>query len=128
MPFILSREFDLPHKPPRWLKQPAVMAVPASTPQSLERLGCFKDILRPFTVVMVPFPKKEVNLLWKGYFIITYMRKLNDLHGRPMVYIASGAAFYIYDKASTSSKQVIGMAFSQYDGGRNRSPSIPRGK
>ena len=61
--FILSREFGLPHQPPRWLKQPAVMAVPVTTPQALERLGCFKDVLRPFTVVMVPFPQKEVNIL-----------------------------------------------------------------
>jgi len=106
--FILSREFGLPLQPPRWLKQPAVMAVPASTPQSLERLGCFKDVLRPFTVVMVPFPKKEANLLWKGYFIIPYMRKLNDLHGRPMVNVASGATFYIYDKVSTTSSKSLG--------------------
>ena|SRR5215469_4545438 len=31
--FILSRELGLPYQPPRWLKQPAVMAVPISTPQ-----------------------------------------------------------------------------------------------
>jgi hypothetical protein len=57
---------------------------------------------------MVPFPKIEVNLLWKGYFIISYVRKLNDLHGRPMVNIASGATFYIYDKASTTSSKSLG--------------------
>ena len=33
--FILSRELGLPHKPPAWLKQPAVMAVPITTPQVL---------------------------------------------------------------------------------------------
>jgi hypothetical protein len=106
------------------------MAVPASTPQSLERLGCFKDVLRPFTVVMVPFPKKEVNLLWKGYFIIPYMSKLNDLHGRPMVNITSGATFYVYDKASTTSSKSSGwLSLSTiHDRGRNRSPSVPRGK
>jgi len=103
--FILSRELGLPHEPPRWLKQPAVMAVPISTPQVLARLGCFKDSLRPFTTVTVPFPKKEVSQLWTGYFIMPYTEKLNDLHGRPMVNVVSGATFYIYDKKSlTSSK------------------------
>jgi hypothetical protein len=61
--FILSRELALPHKRPSWLKQPAVMAVPITTPQVLARLGVFKDDLRPFTVMTVPFPKKEVTLL-----------------------------------------------------------------
>jgi hypothetical protein len=106
--FILSREFGLPHQPPRWLKQPAVMAVPVTTPQALERLGCFKHVLRPFTVVMVPFPEKEANVLWTGVFIIPYMRKLNDLHGRPMVNINSGATFYIYDKESSTLKKSVG--------------------
>ncbi len=32
---ILSRELGLPHKPPTWLKQPAVMTVPITTPQVL---------------------------------------------------------------------------------------------
>jgi hypothetical protein len=45
--FILSRELGLPHQRPRWLNQPAVMALPVTTPQILERLGCFKDVLRP---------------------------------------------------------------------------------
>jgi hypothetical protein len=66
--FILSQELGLPHVPPRWLKQPAAMAVPITTPQVLARLGCFKDELRPFTVVTVPFPKKEIGQLWTGYF------------------------------------------------------------
>ncbi len=44
--FIVSRELGLLHKPPRWLKQPAAMAVPLTTPQVLERLGHFKDELR----------------------------------------------------------------------------------
>ena len=57
--FILSRELGFPHKPPAWLKQPAVKAVPITTPQILARLGVFKDDLRPFTVMTVPFPKRE---------------------------------------------------------------------
>jgi hypothetical protein len=106
--FILSRELGLPYKSPRWLKQPAVMAVPITTPQVLERLGCFKDILRPFTVVTVPFPKKEVNLLWTGYFIMPYTEKLFDLHGRPMVNVVSRGTFYIYDKSSSTSSKSPG--------------------
>jgi hypothetical protein len=47
--FILSRELALPHKHPSWLKQPAVMTVPITTPQVLARLGVFKDDFRPFT-------------------------------------------------------------------------------
>jgi hypothetical protein len=102
---ILSRELGLPHSPPSWLKQPAVMAVPMTTPQVLQRIGCFKDELRPFTVVNVPFPKKETGMLWMGYFIMPYAEKLDDLHGRPMVNIISGATFYICDKyRSTLSK------------------------
>jgi len=103
--FILSQELGLPHEPPFWLKQPAVMTVPITTPQVLDRLGRFKNELRPFTVVSVPFPKKETNQLWTSYFIMPYTEKLNDLHGRPMVNIVSGATFYIHDKKlSTSSK------------------------
>lgn len=56
---MLSRELGLPHRPPAWLKQPAVMTVPITTSQVLSRLGSFKDVLRPFTVVTVPFPKRE---------------------------------------------------------------------
>jgi hypothetical protein len=100
--FILSRELGLLHVPPRWLKQPAAMAVPITTPQVLERLGCFKDELRPFTVVTVPFPKKEVGQLWKGYFIMPYTEKFDDLHGRPMLNVVSGATFYIHDKNSST--------------------------
>src|SRR5438876_2257293 len=106
--FMLSRELDLPHKPPAWLKQPAAMAVPISTPQVLERLGCFKDVLRPFTVVTVPFPNKEINQLWTGYFIMPYTEKLDDLHGRPMVNVVSGGTFYIYDKSSSTSRKSSG--------------------
>jgi hypothetical protein len=81
---ILSRELGLPHKRPSWLKQPAVMTVPITTPQVLARLGVFKDDLRPFTVVTVPFPKRETvtDPLWNGYFIMRHTEKLNDLHGR----------------------------------------------
>ena len=64
--------------------------------QALERLFCFKDVLRPFTIVMVPFPRKELDLLWNGFFIIPYWTKLNDLHGRPMVNFASGARPFIF--------------------------------
>jgi hypothetical protein len=101
--FILSRELGLPHRPPAWLKQPAVMAVPITTPQVLSRLGSFKDDLRPFTVVTVPFPKRESarDPLWTGYFIIPHTEKLNDLHGRTMVNIVSGESFHIYDKHSS---------------------------
>jgi len=105
---ILSRELGLPHVPPPWLKQPAVMAVPITTPQVLERLGCFKDDLRPFTVVTVPFPKKEADLLWTGYFIMLYTQKLDNLYGRPMVNIVSGRTFYIYDKSSSTSSKPSG--------------------
>jgi hypothetical protein len=100
--FILSRELRLPHTPPRWLKQPAVMTVPITTPQILERLGRFKDELRPFTVVTVPFPKKEIGSLWTGYFIMPYTEKLDDLHGRSMVNVVSGEAFNIYNKNSST--------------------------
>jgi hypothetical protein len=99
---ILSRELGLAHKPPFWLKQPAVMTVPLTTPQVLERLGRFKDDLRPFTVVTVPFPRKETGQLWTGYFIMPHTAKLNDLHGRPMVNIVSGEPFHIYDKSSST--------------------------
>ena len=90
--FILSRELGLPHRPPAWLKQSAVMAVPITTPQVLSRLGAFKDDLRPFTVVTVPLPKRETvrDPLWKGYFIMPHTENLNDLHGRTMVNIVSG--------------------------------------
>jgi hypothetical protein len=101
--FILSRELGLPHRPPWWLKQPAVMAVPITTPQILARLGVFKDELRPFTVMTVPFPKRETvrDPLWTGYFIMPHAAKLDDLHGRAMVNIVSGESFHIYDKNSS---------------------------
>jgi len=101
--FVLSRELSLPHKPPSWLKQPAIMAVPITTPQILARLGVFTDDLRPFTVMTVPFPKRETvsDPLWTGYFVMPQTEKLNDLHGRTMVNIVSGEAFHIYDKYSS---------------------------
>jgi hypothetical protein len=99
---ILSRELGLPHKPPSWLKLPAVMTVPMTKPKMLARLGIFKDDLRPFTVVTIPFPKKELGLLWKGYFIMPHAGKLNDLQGRTMVNIVSGKTFHIYDKHSST--------------------------
>ena len=81
------------------------MVVPITTPQVLARLGVFKDDLRPFTVVTVPFPKRESvrDPLWTGYFIMPHAEELNDLHGRTMVNIVSGATFHIYD--ANSSKQ-----------------------
>ena len=36
------------------------------------------------------------------------MRKLDDLHGRPMVNIKSGATFYIYDKESSTLRKSVG--------------------
>jgi hypothetical protein len=97
--FIFSQELGLLHKAPSWLKQPAVVAVPITTPQV--RLGIFKDDLRPFTVITVPFPKKEIDLLWTGYFILPHTEKLNDLHGRTMVNSVSGETFHIYDRSSS---------------------------
>jgi len=99
--FVLSQELGLPHRRPAWSKQLAVMTVPITTPQVLARLGRFKDDLRPFTVVMVPFPKKETDTLWAGYFIMPYTGKLDDLHGRPMVNVVTGESFYIYDRNSS---------------------------
>jgi len=100
---VLSRELGLPHTPPSWLKQPAVMAVPITTPQIRTRLGVFKDDIRPFTVMTVPFPKRETvqDPLWTGYFIMPQPARLNDLHGRTMVNIMSGETFHIYDKYSS---------------------------
>jgi hypothetical protein len=102
--FILSRELSLPCKPPSWLKRPAMMAVPITTPQMLAHLRVCKDDLRPFTVMAIPFPKRETVLdpLWKGYFIMRPTEKLNDLHGRGMVNIVSGETFYIYDRNSST--------------------------
>ena len=79
------------------------MAVPITTPQILARLGVFKDEVRPFTVMTVPFPKRETitDPLWTGYFIMPHTEKLNDLHGRTMVNIVSGESFHIYDKNSS---------------------------
>src|SRR5205807_2560933 len=78
------------------------MAVPITKPQVLARLGIFKDDLRPFTVVTVPFPKMETDQLWTGYFIIPHAKTLSDLHGRTMVNIVSGETFHIYDKNSST--------------------------
>ena len=41
-----------------------------------------------------------MNLLWKGYFIMPYREKLNDLDGRAMVNVVSGETFYIHDNDS----------------------------
>jgi hypothetical protein len=108
--FALSRELGLPHKPPSWLKQPAVMAVPITTPQILGRLGVFKDDIRPFTMMTVPFPKRETvkDPLWAGYFIMPHAENLNDLHGRTMVNIVSGETFHIYDRNSSRLPKPLG--------------------
>ncbi len=98
--YIVSRALGLRYKSPAWLQQPAVMTVPITRPRVLEQLGRFKDKLRPFTVVMIPFPKKTLDLLWKGYFIMPYRDKLDDLGGRSMVNVVSGETFYIHDPAS----------------------------
>jgi hypothetical protein len=37
-----------------------------------------------------------------------YREKLDDLHGRPMVNVVSGATFYIYDKSSSTSHKSLG--------------------
>ena len=118
--FILSRELGLPHRPPSWLKQPAV---PITTPQVLARLGIFKDEIRPFTVMTVPFPKRETvrDPLWTGYFIMPYAEKLNDLHGRTMVNIISGERFHIYDKnASTLPKPPLWLSLRTMEDEINR--------
>jgi hypothetical protein len=108
--FILSRELGFPHKTPTWLKRPAVMTVPITTPQVWARLGVFKDDLRPFTVVTVPLPKRETvrDPLWTGYFIMPHTENLNDLHGRTMVNIVSGETFHIYDKNSSKLAKPLG--------------------
>ena len=108
--FSLSRELGLPYRRPSWLKQPAVMAAPITTPQILTRLGVFKDEVRPFTVMTVPLPKRETvtDPLWTGYFIMPHTAKLNDLHGRTMVNIISGESFHIYDKNSSKFPKPLG--------------------
>jgi len=106
--FILAGELGLPHKPPRWLKHPSVMAVPLTKPRIRERLGRFKDDLRPFTVVTVPLVKKETDVLWTGYFIMPYTETFDDLHGRPMVNVVSGETFHIYDKNSSTQPKPCG--------------------
>jgi hypothetical protein len=77
------------------------MTVPITAPQVFSRLGAFKDVLRPFTVMTVPFPQKEVDLLWTGYLIMPHTENLSDLHGRTMVNIISRESFHIYDRNSS---------------------------
>ena len=86
------------------------MAIPITTPQVLARLGVFKDDIRPFTVMIVPLPKRETvrDPLWKGFFIMQHTDKLNDLHGRTMVNIVSGETFHIYDKNSSTLPKPLG--------------------
>jgi hypothetical protein len=67
-----------------------------------------KNQFRPFTVVTVPFPKKEVGVLWKGYFVMPYTEKLNDLHGRPMVNVVSGETFFIHDANASTLRKPTG--------------------
>jgi hypothetical protein len=79
------------------------MAVPITTPQILSRLGVFKEDIRPFTVMTVPFPKRETiqDPLWTGYFVMPHTEQLTDLHGRAIVNIVTGETFHIYDKHSS---------------------------
>ena len=108
--FILSREFGLPHRRLSWFTQPAVMAVPITTPQILDRLGVYKDQIRRFTVMTVPFPKREKSTdpLWSGYFVMPHTAKLDDLHGRTMLNIVSGQTFHIYDTHSSRQPKPAG--------------------
>lgn len=91
---------------------------------SLGRLGVFKDDVRPSTVMTVPRPKKEVDLLWTGYFIMPHTEQLNDLHGRTMVNIVGGETFHICDKNSPEIAQTSGLVVSQDDGRRNQSHPV----
>lgn len=100
------------------------MAVPITTPQVLARLGVFNDDVRPSTVMTVPCPKKEVDLLWTGYFIMPHTEQLNDLHGRTMVNIVGGETFHICDKNSPEIAQTSGLVVSQDDGRRNQSHPV----
>jgi hypothetical protein len=100
------------------------MAVPITTPQVLARPGVFKDDVRPYTVMTVPFPKKEVDLLWTGYFIMPHTEQLNDLHGRTMVNIVSGETFHIYDKNSSRLPKPPGWLSLRTDGRRNQSHPV----
>jgi hypothetical protein len=94
------------------------MSVPITTPQVWARLGAFKDDLRPFTVMTVPFPKRETirDPLFTGYFIMPYTENLNDLHGRTMVNIVSGESFHIYDKNSSRLPKPLGWLSLRTDG------------
>ena len=79
------------------------MELPITSPHVLARLGYFRDKLHPFTVVTIPFPKKEATLLWTGCFILLYKAELDDLDGRPMVNVVSGETFYICDRRTSAS-------------------------
>ena len=72
----------------------------------------------------VPFPKKEVGQLWKGFFIMPYTEKLDNLHGRPMVNIVSGENLPHSRQEFIYLTQAFGLAFSQNDGRRNQSYSV----
>jgi hypothetical protein len=50
----------------------------------------------------------EATLLWKGFFVMPYAEKLNDLHGRPMVNVVSGETFFIHDKHSSTLRKSPG--------------------
>ena len=99
------------------------MAVPITTPQVLSPLGIFKDDVRPYTVMTVPFPKKEVDLLWTGYFIMPHTEQLNDLHGRTMVNIVSRETPHLRQELIEIA-QTSGLVVSQDDGRRNQSHPV----
>ena len=122
--YILSRELGLAHTPPSWLKQPAVMTVPLTTPQVLERLGRFKDDLRPFTVVTVPFPRKEIGQLWTDTSScrtqqksMTYLSTSDGQHREWRIIPHLRQEFVL-------STQAFGLAFPQDDGRRSQSDFV----
>lgn len=75
-------------------------------PPLLSHLG--GRICRSFTAVTVPLVENEIGQLWKGYFIMPQPGKLDDLHGRPMVNVVSGATFYIHDKNTSTTPKSPG--------------------
>ena len=99
------------------------MAVPITTPQVLAGLSVFKDEVRPYTVMTVPFPKKEVDLLWTGHFIMPRQDQLNDLHGRTMVNIVSRETPHLRQELIEIA-QTSGLVVSQDDGRRNQSDPV----
>jgi hypothetical protein len=61
-----------------------------------------------------PEEKKDVNVLWTGYFIIPYMRNLHDLHGRPMSARANTRRTYLVREIAYTA-QPKGGIMGKYD-------------